>query len=94
MGYRGDPGSRVRAGRPLPRGQGRTTLEEPVGLQEGTYSPRSFQIVLQMDLVAAGALPDGQRTLVSTSMTIFAFIKEPERLARKISYRLQLFPPP
>jgi len=62
-------------------------------LQEGTYSPRFFQILLRMDLVAAGALPDGQRTLVPASMAISAFIEETERLARTAGYRFKLILP-
>ena len=63
-------------------------------VQEQTYSPRFFQILLRMELVTAGALPDGQRTLLSTSAAISAFIDETERLARKAGYRFKLVLPP
>lgn len=65
-----------------------------VYLQERSYSPRFFQILLRMDLVAAGELPDGQRMLVPTSMALSAFIEETERLARKAGYRFKLISPP
>ncbi len=82
------PNARYRVARAGPRWKGQ------VYLQEGTYSPRFFQTLLRMDLVAAGALPDGQRTLVPTSMAISAFIEETERLASTAGYRFKLIPPP
>jgi len=82
------PDARYRVARAGPRWKGQLYL------QEGTYSPRFFQILLRMDLVAAGALPDGQRTLVPTSMAISAFIEETERLASTAGYRFKLIPPP
>jgi len=65
-----------------------------VYLEEGSYSPRFFQILLRMDLVAAGTLPDGQRTLAPTSKAISAFIEETERLARHAGYCFKLISPP
>ena len=65
-----------------------------VYLQEQTYSPRFFRILLRMDLVIAGILPDGQRTLLPTPAAITAFIDETERLARKAGYRFNLVLPP
>jgi len=82
------PDARYRVARAGPRWKGQLYL------QEGTYSPRFFQILLRMDLVAAGALPDGQRMLEPTSMAISAFIEETERLARTAGYRFKLIPPP
>jgi len=82
------PNARYRVARAGPRWKGQ------VYLQEGTYSPRFFQILLRMDLVAAGTLPDGQRTLLPTSMAISAFIDETDRLARQAGYRFKLIPPP
>jgi len=73
---------------------GRSNTKGQVYLQEGTYSPRFFQILLRMDLVAAGTLPDGQRTLMPTTMALSAFIEETERLARKAGYRFKLISPP
>ena len=63
-------------------------------MQEQTYSPRFFQILLRMDLVTAGTLPDGQGTLLPTPAAISAFIDETERLARKAGYRFKLVLPP
>ncbi len=68
--------------------------KDRVYVQEQTYSPRFFQILLRMELVTAGALPDGQRTLLPTSAAISAFIGETERLARKAGYRFKLVLPP
>ncbi len=82
------PDARYRVARAGPRWKGQ------VYLQEGSYSPRFFQILLRMDLVAVGALPDGQRTLVLTSTAISAFIDETERLARKAGYHFKLILPP
>ncbi len=82
------PDARYRVARAGPAWKGQ------VYLQEGSYSPRFFQILLRMDLVAGGALPDGQRTLAPTSMAISAFIEETERLARQAGYRFKLIPPP
>ncbi len=82
------PDARRRVARAGPRWKGQLYL------QEGTYSPWFFQILLRMDLVAAGALPDGQRTLMPTSMAISAFIEETERLARKAGFRFELILPP
>ena len=75
----------VRAG---PRWKGQ------VYMQEQTYSPRFFQILLRMELVTAGTLPDGQGTLLPTPAAISAFIDETERLARKAGYRFKLVLPP
>ena len=75
----------VKAG---PRWKGR------VYVQEQTYSPRFFQILLRMELVTAGTLPDGQGTLLPTPTAISAFIDETERLARKAGYRFKLVLPP
>lgn len=65
-----------------------------VYMQEQTYSPRFFQILLRMDLVTASTLPDGQGTLLPTPAAISAFIDETERLARKAGYRFKLVLPP
>jgi len=81
------PDARYRVAWAGPRWKGQ------VYLQEGSYSPRFFQILLRMDLVAAGALPDGQRTLLPTSIALSAFIEETERLARQAGYRFKLIPP-
>ncbi len=82
------PDTRYRVARVGPAWKGQ------VYLQERSYSPRFFQILLRMDLVAGSALPDGQRTLVPTSMALSAFIEETERLARKAGYRFKLISPP
>ncbi len=68
--------------------------KDRVYVQEQTYSPRFFQILLRMELVTAGTLPDGQGTLLPTPAAISAFIDETERLARKAGYRFKLVLPP
>ena len=82
------PDTRYRVVRAGPRWKGQ------VYMQEQTYSPRFFQILLRMELVTAGTLPDGQRTLLPTPAAITAFIDETEQLARKAGYRFKLVLPP
>ena len=82
------PDTRYRVVRAGPRWKGQ------VYMQEQTYSPRFFQILLRMELVTAGTLPDGQGTLLPTPAAISAFIDETERLARKAGYRFKLVLPP
>jgi len=82
------PDARYRVARAGPAWKGQ------VYLQERSYSPRFFQILLRMDLVTGSALPDGQRMLVPTSIALSAFIEETERLARKAGYRFKLISPP
>jgi len=78
------PDARYRVARAGPR------WKAQLYLQDGTCSPQFFQIVLRMNPVAVGALPDGQRTLVLTSMAISAFIEETGRLAREAGVRFKL----
>lgn len=82
------PDTRYRVVRAGPRWEGR------VHLQEQTYSPRFFQILLRMELVTAGTLSDSQGTMLPTSAAISAFINETERLTRKAGYRFKLVLPP
>lgn len=82
------PDTRYRVVRAGPR------WKDQVYMQEQTYSPRFFQILLRMELVTAGMLHDGQGTLLPTPAAISAFIDETERLARKAGYRFKLVLPP